>query len=57
MKTLEQLIKECGSKAAAARKLGTDWQNIHDWATGKRIPNRAWHKFAQKMGVILPNKI
>lgn len=53
MITLEMLIKECRSVAAAARKLDVSQQSINRWRSGKFRPSRHLIKLAKRKGVNL----
>lgn len=57
MKTLAEFINECGSVAAAARKLGLGRQTIDRWQKGKFKPSRAMIENVKLKGVDLETQL
>lgn len=57
MKTLAELINECGSVAAAARYLGINRQTIDRWQLGKFKPSPIIVSVAKQKGVDLHRQL
>lgn len=53
LKTIAQIINECGSVAEAARKLGVTAQTIHRWQSGSFKPSRVMVELMAMKGVDL----